>query len=176
MASLDEIIFAVEGLASAPLGPAPLGPGCEQAVELFPAGAPYEVPGAVGEEVWTSAGGELHVYNVTRPTITYHCANRSNPHFFGASVVVAPGGGYHDLAYDKEGTDVAKMFNAAGLDAFVLKYRVPARPTNASLPKWWAPLQDAQRAMAYIRFNAGDAAGPYPDLNASMVYFVVDAH
>lgn len=62
--------------------------------------------------------------------------------------MVAPGGGYHDLAYGKEGTDVAEAFNAIGLDAFVLKYRVPARPANDSLPKWWAPLQDAQRAMA----------------------------
>lgn len=62
-----------------PPGPAPLGPNCNEAVELFPNGAPYEVPGAVGKEDWSTAGGELHVYNVTRPTITYHCANRSNP-------------------------------------------------------------------------------------------------
>ncbi len=60
-------------------GPAPLGPGCGQAVELFPDGAPYEVPGAVGPEAWIVNAGELHVYNVTRPTITYFCANRSNP-------------------------------------------------------------------------------------------------
>ena len=63
-------------------GPAPLGPGCGQAVELFPNGAPFEVPGAVGPEVWSDAGHELHVYNVTRPTITYHCANRSNPNLY----------------------------------------------------------------------------------------------
>eukprot|EP01046_Picozoa_sp_COSAG06_P105203 COSAG06_NODE_51425_length_312_cov_0.845070_2_plen_41_part_01 len=31
--------------------------------------------------------------------------------------------------------------NSIGVSAFVLKYRVPARPPLPGLPKWWAPLQ-----------------------------------
>ena len=87
-------------------------------------------------------------------------------------MIIAPGGGYEDLAYAKEGTDVAIAFNKIGLDAFVLKYRVPARPANDSLPKWWAPLQDAQRAVAYVRNYAGKPDGPYPELDDSKVGFL----
>ena len=81
-------------------------------------------------------------------------------------MIVAPGGGYTLLSIDKEGSDVAKRFNEDGIDAFVLKYRVPARPENASLPKWFAPLQDAQRAVGIVRSNA-NAMG----INASRIGF-----
>ena len=95
----------------------------------------------------------------------------------GAAVIIAPGGGYRDLAWGKEGLDVAGMsaaspipfvcatalrtlarsvlrYNSIGVSAFVLKYRVPARPALPGLPKWWAPLQDAQRAIGLVRASA----------------------
>jgi len=71
-----------------------------------------------------------------------------------SAVIIAPGGGYHDLAWDKEGLDVARLYNSFGVSAFVLKYRVPARQPLSGLPKWWAPLQDAQRAVGLIRAAA----------------------
>jgi acetyl esterase/lipase len=40
----------------------------------------------------------------------------------GQAVIICPGGGYSKLAYDWEGTDIAKLFNAHGIAAFVLKY------------------------------------------------------
>ena len=61
------------------------------------------------------------------------------------------------------------MYNRFGVSAFVLKYRVPARPDKPGLPHWWAPLQDAQRAMALVR--AGAAKGTWPGINASRVGF-----
>jgi len=39
-------------------------------------------------------------------------------------VVVCPGGVFHYLAIESEGTDVARWLNARGVAAFVLKYRV----------------------------------------------------
>ena len=39
-------------------------------------------------------------------------------------VLICPGGGYSHLAWDKEGVVPAKIFNAAGIDAFVLQYRL----------------------------------------------------
>lgn len=70
----------------------------------------------------------------------------------GKAVIVCPGGGYSGLAYDWEGIDVAKWFNAQGVTAFVLKYRLPQ--SKSIIVKNEAPLQDAQRAIRLIRYNA----------------------
>lgn len=91
-----------------------------------------------------------HVYNVSRPTLTPFLVGNGT----GSAVVIAPGGGYVDLAWDLEGIDLARRLNSFGVSAFVLKYRVPARPPRAGLPKWWAPLQDAQRAVGVVRARA----------------------
>ena len=34
-----------------------------------------------------------------------------------AAIVIAPGGGYHDLAWSKEGLDYAAMYNSIGVSA-----------------------------------------------------------
>lgn len=63
------------------------------------------------------------------------------------AVVIFPGGGYNHLA-EHEGEPVARRFNAFGLSAFVVKYcHAPHRHP--------APLQDARRAMRWVRFHAG---------------------
>ena len=76
------------------------------------------------------------------------------------AVIVAPGGAYMQLAYNMEGTDVAERFNAMGVSAFVLKYRVPqraARPGVAGQETFgWAPLMDAQRAIGIVRSRAAE--------------------
>ncbi len=69
----------------------------------------------------------------------------------GSAMIIAPGGGYIRQAFDIEGTDIARRFNAAGVTCFVLRYRLPG--------EGWArrsdvPLQDAQRAMRLVRANA----------------------
>ena len=70
----------------------------------------------------------------------------------GQAVIIMPGGGYGMLAYQWEGTDMAKMFNSKGIAAFVLKYRLPR--SKSVVVSYEAPLQDAQRAIRYVRHNA----------------------
>jgi acetyl esterase/lipase len=68
-------------------------------------------------------------------------------------VLIFPGGGYRILAWNKEGTEVAEWLNSIGVTAFVVKYRVPARPGRE---KYEAPLQDAQRALGLVRQHAAE--------------------
>ena len=68
------------------------------------------------------------------------------------AVVVCPGGGYSVLAYDWEGTDIAKWLNSHGIAAIVLKYRLPSAASQVEPHE--APLMDAQRAMRLVRHHA----------------------
>ena len=70
----------------------------------------------------------------------------------GQAVVICPGGGYWILAYDYEGTDIAKYLNTLGIAAAVLKYRLPTYGNVIEPDK--APLMDAQRALRIVRYNA----------------------
>jgi acetyl esterase/lipase len=70
----------------------------------------------------------------------------------GQAVIICPGGGYWVLAYDLEGTDIARYLNSIGVAAIVLKYRLPTY-NNCIVPHK-APLMDAQRAMRRVRHNA----------------------
>ncbi|WP_437919853.1 alpha/beta hydrolase [Sphingobacterium sp. LRF_L2] len=69
-----------------------------------------------------------------------------------AAVLIIPGGGYSQLAYEVAGYHVAKWFNSMGMSAFVLEHRLPQSldVVNSEL----APIQDAQRAMRILRYNA----------------------
>src|SRR5512135_1489098 len=71
----------------------------------------------------------------------------------GQAVVICPGGGYWILAYDLEGTDIARYMNSIGVAAVVLKYRLPVYGNTTESYK--VPLMDAQRAVRLVRFNAG---------------------
>jgi acetyl esterase/lipase len=70
----------------------------------------------------------------------------------GQAVVICPGGGYWVLAYDLEGTDIARYLNSIGVAAIVLKYRLPTYGNCIEPHK--APLMDAQQAMRLVRHNA----------------------
>jgi acetyl esterase/lipase len=70
----------------------------------------------------------------------------------GQAVVICPGGGYRILAYDKEGTDIAKWLNSKGIAAVVLKYRLPISKSNIIPHK--SPLLDAKRALRVTRYYA----------------------
>lgn len=70
----------------------------------------------------------------------------------GQAVIICPGGGYHILAYDYEGTDIARFFNSIGVAAIVLKYRLPVYGNTIEPHK--APLMDAQRAIRLVRYNS----------------------
>ena len=86
--------------------------------------------------------------NVSSPTITVYSPAGANN---GAAVVVFPGGAYHILAIDLEGTEVCTWLNSAGITCVLLKYRVP---DSGPYPKSLAALQDAQRAVGLVRAHA----------------------
>ena len=66
----------------------------------------------------------------------------------GTAIIVAPGGGYGALATEHEGRQEAYWFNAMGITAFVLKYRLG--------PRYHHPIElgDAQRAIRTVRARA----------------------
>ena len=72
----------------------------------------------------------------------------------GQAVVICPGGGYWILAYDLEGTDIARYLNSIGVAAIVLKYRLPTYGNCTEPHK--VPLMDAQRAMRLVRHHAAE--------------------
>lgn len=90
------------------------------------------------------------ISNVQNPDIAVYLPTKRFA--TGQAVVICPGGGYWVLAYDLEGTDIAKYLNSIGVAGIVLKYRLPA--SGNSLVPHKSPLMDAQRAMRLIRQNA----------------------
>lgn len=85
----------------------------------------------------------VRISKVSDPTIEVFLPARS--HATGQAVLICPGGGYQILAYDWEGTDIAKWLNGQGIAGIVLKYRLPD-PAISEKPHL-APLQDAKQAM-----------------------------
>ncbi|MBV8513730.1 MAG: alpha/beta hydrolase, partial [Acidobacteria bacterium] len=93
-----------------------------------------------------SAPGALGDSDQDIPTLTlYPATHHDKP---TAAIVVAPGGSYHRLAANHEGRQVANWFNAMGITAFVLQYRLG--------PRYHHPIElgDAQRAMRVVRSHA----------------------
>jgi acetyl esterase/lipase len=100
---------------------------------LWPGGA----PGALGK-----APEDIPVL------ICYHAKN--NPTH--AAILVCPGGGYITLAMDHEGKQIAEWFNANGVSAYILKYRVNS--WDRKKYAWPSAFNDASRAMRYIRYRS----------------------
>lgn len=147
-------VFTVVILASGPAFAAKPA----QVIDLWPATAPGE-KGDIGEEKDMTKPADnliagkrvIRLGNISKPTLSIHPApKRKNT---GTTVLVVPGGGYHILALDLEGTEVCEWLNSIGVTAVLLKYRVPAR---AGLPRHAAPLQDAQRAMGILRSRSDE--------------------
>jgi acetyl esterase/lipase len=126
-------------------------------LQLWPGTAPGEQPNQPAEADTTTAKDNLiagkpliRLGNVSVPTITlYEPSHGKNG--AGPAVVVFPGGGYHILAIDLEGTEVCDWLNSIGVTCVLLKYRVP---DSGPYPKSAAALQDAQRAVGLVREHA----------------------
>jgi len=56
------------------------------------------------------------------PTLTLYPVGHHDKS--GPAIIVAPGGSYHFLAANHEGRQIANFFNAMGITAFVLEYRL----------------------------------------------------
>lgn len=86
--------------------------------------------------------------NVATPTLTLYPASGKEA---APVVLVCPGGGYHILAMDLEGTEVCRWLNKIGVSAALLKYRVPKREGSE---KHTVAAQDGQRALSLLRHRS----------------------
>jgi len=134
---------------------------------------------APGSEGWTweeKANNKnslkvMTTYNVVRPSLTVFTPDPDRAN--GTAVIVCPGGGFHFLAIDHEGTHPAKRLVEKGITVFVLKYRTfhinSDNPfddmLNAKDPKAWddealpvipLAIADGRKAIEYVRNHAGE--------------------
>ncbi len=110
------------------------------------------------------------VYNVVAPTLSVYLPDAAIAN--GAAVVVCPGGAFHTLSIENEGSEVAKWLNKKGVAAFVLKYRLVRSLTDDPVKELMPKMQniqkldqendsvvamaiaDGSKAIAYVRSNA----------------------
>jgi len=131
-------------------------PGHTQ-VPIWPGTAPDAQFGPPADSETTKPG---EVDNVSCPTMTIYSPLGKNT---GAAVVVFPGGGYHVLAIDLEGTEICEWLTSRGITGVLLKYRVPYsgpywdEQSKCHLnPKTPMALEDAQRTLGLLRFHAAE--------------------
>ena len=132
-----------------------------------------------GSEHWTWKEDENNrnsvnvttVYNVVQPTLTVFLPDPANAN--GTAIIVCPGGGFHFLAFDHEGTNIADALVKNGVTVFLLKYRLvhifSDNPfddmLNAEDKKAWddeslpiipLAIADGKQAITNVRKYAGD--------------------
>lgn len=113
---------------------------------LWPEG---KMPNSKGLEMQDSIKNQRYI-QVSNPGIySYFPAPEDNT---GAAVIICPGGGYGHVTINWNGFQFAKWFNAMGVNAFVLNYRLPHSPDLKQ--RELGPLQDAQRAVKIVRAHA----------------------
>jgi acetyl esterase/lipase len=130
-----------------------------QVVNLWPAKPPGEMKELPPEQdLWNDAKDKpvgdrkiIKLTNVSIPTLTIY--QPAPEKATGTAVIICPGGGHHILAFDHEGTEAAEWLASLGVTGIVLKYRVPARSPEK---RWEAAVQDAQRAVSFVRSQAAE--------------------
>jgi len=116
--------------------------GEEKFIELKIDGKPYQVAGKPTK--WLT--------NVTKPTLTVYRPAKDKD--TGVTMLICPGGGYHNLGWDVEGEEIAAWLNSIGMTGIILKYRCPRRPGDVQGVPPLGPLMDAQRAVSIVRSKA----------------------
>jgi acetyl esterase/lipase len=160
MSPLARLLVAVASAAFVGMALASPGEGAK-APEVLPLW-PGQVPGDHGsfekEQFRLQSGGPVGSIRwldyVTTPTLTVYRPPRRKD--TGTAVIVCPGGGYWELAWDVEGEEVAAWLNSIGVTAILLKYRVPRRPGEPETLPAPGPLLDAQRAVSMVRSRAAE--------------------
>lgn len=157
-------------------------------IPLWPANVPLakpdsgDQPEATGNGSPTVGGRRWHWASyVTRPTMTIYRPKGRNT---GAAMLVLPGGGFHAVATDLEGTEICDWVVRQGMTCVLLKYRTPQVWPRVNgrqqRPDVLLGLEDAQRAMGLLREQAdtygvdphrigviGFSAGAYLAINMS---------
>jgi acetyl esterase/lipase len=110
---------------------------------------PGDPPGAesFAPQPDASALPPVFLHDVSSPDLRVFRPTKPN----GYALLVVPGGAYRFVSVANEGVDVAERMTALGITVFVLTYRLPGEGWKKRSD---VPLQDAQRAMRVIRFNA----------------------
>ena len=103
-----------------------------------------------GEREILEQGAIKRISFVQYPQLEVYLPSEANS--TGKAMLIFPGGGYHILAYDWEGSDIAKYLNSKGIAGIVVKYRLPISKSLEN--NQIVPLQDAQRAMRLTRYMA----------------------
>lgn len=126
----------------------------QQAVVLWPDGAPNARPNAGPEVVTLASGGrERIVTNVHAPSLTVYLPPAAKA--TGAAVIIMPGGGHRQLSFDHEGVFLAQFLSERGVAAFVLKYRL-ATETGSTYTIDGDEMADARRAIRLVRSRAAN--------------------
>jgi acetyl esterase/lipase len=136
-------------------------PGGTQ-VSLWPESIPLAKPDSGDRPEATGNGSPLvggrkwhWATYVTRPTMTIYRPIGGNT---GATMLVLPGGGFHAVATDLEGTEICDWVIQKGMTCVMLKYRTPQVWPKVNgkqqRPKILLGLEDAQRAMGLLRQRA----------------------
>jgi acetyl esterase/lipase len=136
--------------------------GEEKFFQLLVKGKPHQVDGKPTKWLTT----------VSTPTLTIYRPKKEKD--TGAAVLIAPGGGYHNLGWDVEGEEIAGWLNSIGVTGIILKYRCPRRPGDVKNVPPIGPLKDAQRAVSLVRSKAKEW-GIAPD-RIGMVGFSAGGH
>jgi len=123
--------------------------GQDKPILLYPNGVPNAKPTSAD---YIENDENAHAAKVSIPTLTPFFPEKGTAN--GTAVIVCPGGGYTNLAIEKEGYAVAKEFAKIGVSAFVLKYRLPS--DAIMVDKTIGPLQDAQTAILILRTHAAE--------------------
>jgi acetyl esterase/lipase len=139
-------------------------PASAQQAPMYPMDPPPEpnaiplgtggVEGQTAPESWFRQWGDPMARNVSTATLTPVLARPDKAN--GASVIVAPGGGFMWLSMGNEGWEVAEALAEQGINAFVLKYRL--RPTAADLKDFETEMNDLFAAAA-DRSGSGEEGG-----------------
>lgn len=124
----------------------------QQVISLYDQSIPGSIHAPDYTEVSTPGDdGVIRISQVSTPTLTvFKPTGTVNAH---CAVIICPGGAYRILAFNLEGTAIAKRLASWGITAFVLKYRLPSDKIMEN--KSIGPLMDAERAIAVVRSQAG---------------------
>jgi len=123
----------------------------QQVIPLYADGKiPNSNPATDQEKFQVNKVVDTVVSEVSVPTLTVFLPPKELAN--GTAVIICPGGGYHVLLINWEGSRIAREFNKKGIAAFVLKYRLPSDRTMRD--KSIGPLQDAQQAIEMVRQRA----------------------
>lgn len=130
------IIIAVLNLAAS----------AQEVIPLYKGAIPGNLNVADKETFLHPQTGRPSVINVTNPTLTVFVPEHQNASH--SAVIICPGGGYVRLTIEDGGYEAAKTFAAAGITAFVLKYRTWKDSTFSNYRD--IPLQDLEQALSIV--------------------------